>query len=297
MPYDVDRSLLPQRRWAEGLDRGRNYASKLGLTAMALVPGILGVVMLAEETSYTRIAVALPLTLFSLAMLWVARSTRWVWPERAPTLHAHLTKTSSPGGAGVCLPGRTPTLLTTFLLASAFAVGGAVMTTLAVRHRGVLDSSELRYSAGFGVAMGLLGVWLCARVAIVAGRPSRLSLTLTPDGVVVCSPVTDRRLRWDDLQAVTLTEAPTGHLLEIAASGPYAWWDLRKQRPRDELDHLLTEGEQTAIPLEMMSDHPSVIAYAVRYYQTHPEDRGELLDARALDRLRSVIDGPTYADD
>lgn len=276
------------------MDGGRNFGTKLAVSVVAAVPALLAVALVGEQPSWPRDAVALPLTLFSLALARLVRNTPWVWPERDPRLHARLSEEPGGEGLGVLLPGRPPELLGSALLASTFLTGGIVATTLAWDYRHALGA-DFRTWAGLGVVVSALGVWVGVTVAGAAKGPRTTAIILTPDGIVVSAPRSDRRLRWADLEAATLTHRRL-RVLELVATGPYAWWDLRNQRSRDELDQLLVDGEPTELLLESMLDHPSVVGYAVRYYHAHPEDRAELADRRSLDRLRAVLDGPRYSD-
>lgn len=298
MPYDVDRSLLPTRRWVEGWDGGRNYGTRVLFALMSAGALLAAIPVIGEDPTWRGVVATVPIVLASLTLASLARGVRLVWPDRSPRLHATLASLSAADTAGVAFAPRRVSRVGTGLMAAAFATGGVVIVGSAWNYRHLFTWQENSWWFGLGLTSSVIGLWLAhtLRRAALHGRPGEM--VLTSEGVVMSSYAGERLLGWENLESADLTTffRGRGRTLSLVPTHADAWWDLTAGQPRDPLQRMLHEGHPTQLLLEEMLDHPSVVTYAVRYYRAHPEHRDELSDDRSLKRLRAVLRGPTYAD-
>ncbi|BCK52398.1 hypothetical protein NWFMUON74_01700 [Nocardia wallacei] len=161
--------------------------------------------------------------------------------------------------------------------------------------RGILfatDMSENENSARAGLDAGglIIVVVVLAMIAFIvfyllAGRGKRYFLAISEYGISQGLGHTTRTLSWSDVGAVQPILLNSNHTVRIVPiPGAKIHVDTGKSLV-DRMQRGLLEGS-IDVPVAALGIDPALALHLVRYYWQHPEARGELTSAAAVDRMR-----------
>ncbi len=312
--YDIDRSLLPTRRWVEGFDGGRNYLSQTLILAIGCASAAMAVAALFAFAELGQVSVAIFVSTGSMAglMLLVVIGTLALAESRAwLQAQSFAGDIAMDTGPGISFALRSTRLHRVLPLVALMAIGTAAWWTW-----GLWGRSQAH---GWASAIVLVLVVPPTGTAVVGllllaprwwnRRHHALRAVLCVRGIGLDQGEVPEFLEWDQVKSIevdfwspALSDGAKG--MRLVAVHPIAAENLTMHPESVRAWRVLRSITWLAgrmrnafiIPLEQMEDHPSVVVYAVRFYAAHPESRSELGDGRALHRLGAVLAGPIYSD-
>ncbi|KUH82063.1 hypothetical protein AU186_09900 [Mycobacterium sp. GA-1999] len=105
-------------------------------------------------------------------------------------------------------------------------------------------------------------------LAAILRRPGAAYLRIGPDGVENADILRTRNARWADIVDIT---------------------DMADKRTRNPIVLVLNDAQSIVVPnADRYEPDFGPLYWMVRHYWKHPEDRDELTDGRALERLRNA---------
>ena len=222
----------------------------------------------APGTAASLLVLAFGVTVLStLPMFWPRRNGR-------PDLR------DLPGGRGVSFGYSTGRKLAALVGACAFCVCGVVLVvaaeTLVMRAVGVLATLLFGFFAWY-VARNRAGRW-----AVVA-TPSGIGTVDGPGAVVV---------PWDAVRDVVADETTT-YVRGMPNREPHiaVHTEAEAVRHQDAVDSALANLNRSftdadlVVPVRALGVDPALVLAALRHYLRHPDQRAELGDRRALERI------------
>lgn len=149
-------------------------------------------------------------------------------------------------------------------------VGAATMLAMAVAIRfGTLDMPMSRGQAIWAFCLTVFaGLFNLAALYTLWQRGGVAYVELAPDGVEMANVVKTEFVRWDEVVEVTDRTEEQKTIRAVV---------LR-----------LREGDEKVLDgLDFYVPGGATLYWMVRHYWSHPEDRSELVDGRAMERLRN----------